>query len=70
MNIKCYLISNGEFKAVEIEEKLLLDLVKSLRYKGIETVHFSESSIDVEGVYIPAKESKATFMILPNTNTE
>ena len=50
MKISCYLVSNGEFVTAAMEEKMLLDLVVSLREKGAEVVHFKDRSIEVDGV--------------------
>lgn len=66
MNIGCYLISKGDFKEVVIPEELLSELCKNLREKGNEIAHFSFGSIEVDGVYIPAKGSKNTLMVLPD----
>ena len=66
INIGCYLISDGERKEAFIAEKMLLELVKSLRNNGKEWVHFKDNSIEVEGIYIPAKGSKTGLIILPN----
>lgn len=62
MNIQCFLVTEGKFKAAVIPQKLLMDLIKSLRTKGNETVHFADESINVEGVYIPAKSSKTRLV--------
>jgi hypothetical protein len=62
MNIKCFLVSDGKFEKAILPETLLGELVKSLKTKGIETVHFAERSIEVEGIYIPAKNSKTKLM--------
>lgn len=67
MDISCYLVSNGEFKSAIIPEKLLVELSKNLRTKGIETVHFADKSIDVEGLYIPAKGVEGIIMIANNS---
>jgi hypothetical protein len=64
MNVGCYLITDGKFEQAFISEQLLLELVKHLREKGKETVHFSEYSIKVDGVYIPAKGSKTKLLCL------
>lgn len=66
MNIECYLVSNGKFETAVLPYELLTGLAKSLRNKGVETVHFSNRSIEVEGVYIPAKGSKLCLMLIPN----
>lgn len=65
MKISCYLVSNGEFKTVVMEDKMLLDLAISLREKGKEFVHFKDGSIEVEGIYIPSIGTKNTIMVLP-----
>ncbi len=62
MNVGCYLVVDGKFEQAVIPQKLLSELVKNLREKGKETVHFSERSIEVEGIYIPAKGSKLKLM--------
>lgn len=64
MNISCYLVTEGRFEKVVIPQELLTELIKSLREKGKEMVHFAEHSIEVEGVYIPAKGSKAKLVCL------
>lgn len=64
--ITCYLVTEGKFEKAVMPEQLLIELVKTLRDKGKETVHFSERSIEVEGVYIPAKGSKSLIMHLGN----
>ena len=66
MNIECFLVTEGKFEAAVFPEKLLVDLAKNLRSKGFETVHFADRSVEVEGVYIPAKGSKTKLMALPN----
>lgn len=66
MNIECYLVTEGKFETAILPEELLTDLAKSLRTKGIETVHFAERSIEVEGVYVPSKGSKIGLMVIPN----
>lgn len=62
MNIECFLVSNGVFEKAVMPEFLLVELAKTLRIKGKETVHFADKSIVVEGVYIPAKGSKTRLM--------
>ena len=66
-NIGCYLISQGKFKPVRIHEELLLGLCINLRNKGVETVHFKDNEIIVEGVYVPARGSNINLMVLPDT---
>lgn len=66
MNVGCYLVTDGKFEQAVIPQKLLTELVKTLREKGKETIHFSERSIEVEGVYIPAKGSKMQLICLGN----
>lgn len=61
--IDCYLITKGKLKAVEIPESLLSELAQSLRTKGIETVHFADSSIECEGIYIPAKGTENMVVV-------
>ena len=67
MNIACFLVSDGKFESAVLSEFLLTELAKALREKGVETVHFADRSIDVEGVYIPAKGSKTKLMAFPDT---
>jgi len=62
MNISCFLVSEGKFQPAILPEDILLGLVKSLRTKGNEMVHFADKSIEVEGVYIPSKTSKTRFI--------
>jgi hypothetical protein len=57
MNIKCFLVTDGNFEKAIMPDFLLVELAKTLRTKGKETVHFADKSIKVEGVYIPAKGS-------------
>lgn len=64
MVIGCYLVTEGRFEQAALPQNLLVELVKSLREKGKETVHFAERSIEVEGIYIPAKGSKTQLMCL------
>ncbi|SDI14580.1 hypothetical protein SAMN05192534_12315 [Alteribacillus persepolensis] len=64
MNVGCYLVTEGKFEQAAIPKDILLELIKNLREKGKETVHFSERSIEVEGVYVPAKGSKTKLMCL------
>lgn len=66
MNITCFLVREGKFESAILPEKLLLELTKNLRNSGTETVHFTDKSIEVEGVYIPAKGSKTRLMALPD----
>lgn len=66
MNIACYLVSDGSLKKALLPEKLLLELSKSLRTTGSEIVYFTDKSINVDGVYIPAKGSKTSLIVLPD----
>jgi hypothetical protein len=66
MDIGCYLISNREFEGAKIPEELLIELCKSLRTNGTETVHFANRSILVEGIYIPAKAIKNSLLVVNN----
>lgn len=66
MNIGCYLISEGKFEKALLPEEILVNLSKSLRNDGVEIVHFENRSILVEGIYIPAKGSKHSIMVLPD----
>jgi hypothetical protein len=66
MNISCYLVSDGKFEAVLLPEQLLTELAKSLRTKGREIVHLNSRSIEVEGLYIPAKGSQTKMLLIPD----
>lgn len=66
MNISCYLISNGEFVTASLPKDLLVELAVSLRQNGEEQVHFPDRSILVEGIYIPAKGTKNSLIVLPD----
>lgn len=60
MNIGCYLIKeDGSFKEALIPEEFLLAIIKKLKEEGKETIHFNNKiSIEIEGIYIPAKGTK------------
>lgn len=62
--IGCYLVTEGRFERAALPQSLLVELVKSLKEKGKETVHFSGHFIEVEGIYIPGKGSKTQLMCL------
>lgn len=66
MHIACCLITEGNFKVVNMPDKLLVELAKSLRNKGKEIVHLANESIEVEGIYIPAKGTKTAVMLIPD----
>jgi hypothetical protein len=66
VDIACFLVAEGEFKKAIIPEELATELIKSLRTKGTEIVHFQNSSVEVEGIYIPAKGSKTKMMLIPD----
>lgn len=67
MNIACYLIKeDGTLQQALLPEKLLLDLVKSLRAEGKQWIHFKEERLTIEGIFIPAKGTKHGIMALPN----
>lgn len=66
MDIACYFVSKGEFKKALIPEQLLIELAKSLRTVGKEVVHLQSGTIEVEGVYIPAKGSTTKMMLIPD----
>ncbi|MZQ75244.1 MAG: hypothetical protein GT589_03695 [Peptoclostridium sp.] len=65
MNIGCYLLSEGKFEKAALSENLLTELAKSLRQSGKEMVHFASRSIEVEGIFIPAKNSTTALMAIP-----
>ena len=64
MDIGCWLISSGQFKPAKLPEHLLIELCKNLRMKGTEIVHFRGRSIEVEGVYIPARGSNVNLLVV------
>lgn len=64
MNIGCFLLVYGKFEKAVLPEELLIELSKSLREKGKEMVHFEDKSVEVEGVYVPAKGSKISLLPL------
>jgi len=67
MNVPCFLVeTNGEFRTAILPEKLLLNLFKSLRENGVETVHFANMVFEVEGIYVPAKGSKTRLVAIPD----
>lgn len=66
MDIGCYLVTEEKLEKALLPEELLLGLAKSLREKGKEEVHYANRSIVVEGIYIPAKGTKTSLMLLPN----
>jgi len=69
-DIGCLLVSNSEFKKAVISEKMLSELIIALRDKGKEWVFFKDKSIEVEGIYIPAKNSNSMLMVLPGGENE
>jgi hypothetical protein len=66
MNISCYLVTNGKFEGVLLPDELLTEIAKSLRTKGKEMVHLQSKSIEVEGLYIPAKGSGTHMLLIPD----
>jgi hypothetical protein len=62
--IGCYLITDGKTKKAAISTELLTELAKSLRNNGKEMVHFPNESIEVEGIFIPAKDSTYSLMVM------
>lgn len=64
INIACYLVSNNQFEKAVIPEELMIDLIKSIREKGSETVHFPRKSIEVTGIFIPPKDCKYSLAIM------
>jgi hypothetical protein len=67
-DFKCFLVSNGEFIATNISKEHLFELSQELRNNGIVTVHLNSRSIEVEGIYIPAKGIKTMLMAIPSDN--
>lgn len=66
MDIGCYLITENKLEKALLPEELLLGLAKSLRDNGTEIVRYVNRSIVVEGIYIPAKGTNTSIMILPD----
>jgi len=66
MDIACYLVTKGKLEKGLLPEKLLIELAKVLRTEGEEIVHYKDKSILVEGIYIPAKGTKTSIMLIPN----
>lgn len=66
MDIGCYLVTENKLEKALLPEELLLGLAKSLRDSGTEVVHYANRTIEVEGIYIPAKGTKTSLMLLPN----
>jgi hypothetical protein len=64
------LINDGKFKSVGMSEEHLIQLSNNLRTYGIEMVHFEKESILVEGIYIPAKGTNNSLMIIPSIEDE
>jgi hypothetical protein len=62
MNIECFLVTNGKFEKAVMPKELLVELAENLRTKGNEMVFFAKKSIEVEGIYIPAKGSTTRLM--------
>lgn len=59
-----FLITGTEIKKAFIPEELLIELIKSLRTKGKQVIYFGECNAEVEGLYIPAKNTKNTIVVL------
>ena len=70
INIACYLVTDNHFEASAIPEEMMLNLIKSIRINGSETVHFADRSIEVTGIFIPPKDCKYSLAILPNVLDE
>lgn len=68
MEIKCFLIANGEFIVACITQEQLIELSQIIREKGAETVQLSTRSVLVEGIYIPAKGTNTMLMAMPKTD--
>lgn len=69
MNITCHLLSSeGSFIKATIPSKMLVELCESLKRKSSETVHLSSRSVEVEGIFLPAKDSKKTLMALDTSD--
>jgi hypothetical protein len=65
MNFKCYLVVNGEFILTNISKEHLIEMSQELREKGIVTAHLINRSVEVEGIYIPAKGINTMIIAVP-----
>lgn len=65
-NIAVFVLTEGHFKPIFIPKDLLLGLIVSLREKGEEQVHLTGGTITVEGIFIPAKDSKTKLIAFPD----
>lgn len=65
-NITVFLVTEGTFHAAVLPKNLLVNLVDELKSKGKTDVHFADKSILVEGIYIPAKNSKTKLIAFPD----
>lgn len=66
-NIACYFLTDfGDMEKALLPKDMLVKLATNFRRNGAEQVHFKEKSINVEEIYIPAKKSKHSLVILPN----
>ena len=61
-NISVFLVTEGSFQVAVLPKSLLTSLVDSLKIEGKTDVHFADKSILVEGIYIPAKNSKTKMI--------
>lgn len=67
MEIGCLLIlEDGTQKRAVVNEEQLLELSKTLRTTGKEWVHTKDKSFEIEGIYIPSKDSKLAIITLPS----
>lgn len=63
-DIALFLVTEGTFHKAVLPKRLLEDLVVTLKEKGKTDVHFSDKTILVEGIYIPAKDSQTKLMAI------
>lgn len=64
--IPCLFITEkGELKKSLLPKEFLVEIATSLREDGVGTVHFESGSVNIEGLYIPAKGSKYAIMLIP-----
>jgi predicted nucleic acid-binding protein len=66
MDISCYLVAkNGpNIKKVSMSEEQLIELANTLTTKGVEIVHLTKESIEVQGVYVAAKGFNGSLMVI------
>lgn len=66
MQIDVVLSTNkGLKKCIFPNEKMVLELITTLRTKEIEDVVLTDGEYQVDGVFIPSKGNKSTIIVLP-----